>query len=209
MHLIDWGIFDFFYITTKENLMTLDRQQIHSILYQVCVFRADHGIWFADTLSASPMQPLNGMWRNFTGRKYSTTSAKFVVSGWLESKDCNPGLCQRDIWLLLCNHGTDFDENGQGARAQCRLELFFFWLIGKRRWPMWPLISWYIFEFSPAAAEQNLGIEDKEQVRNVLYQFYGFLFCYVFFLGGGGLMKWNIRSLLCNRLHVTGFDEAW
>ena len=36
------------------------------------------GLWFADTFSTIPLKPLNGIQRNLTGGKISTSSAKFV-----------------------------------------------------------------------------------------------------------------------------------
>ena len=40
-----------------------------------------HGLWLADTFSTSPLKPLNGIQRNLTGSKISTSSTKFVVFG--------------------------------------------------------------------------------------------------------------------------------
>ena len=51
------------------------------------------GLWLAETFSTSPLKPLHGIQRNFTGSKISTSSTKFV----------------------------------------------FFGLIGKTRWPPWPI----------------------------------------------------------------------
>ena len=42
------------------------------------------GLWLAETFSTSPLKPLNRMQRNIIGSKISTSSAKFVFSGWLE-----------------------------------------------------------------------------------------------------------------------------
>ena len=60
------------------------------------------GLWLAETFSTSSLKPLNGIQRNLTGSKISTSSTKFV----------------------------------------------FFEPIGKRRWPLWLLIGWDIFDFS-------------------------------------------------------------
>ena len=38
------------------------------------------GLWLAETFSTSPLKPLNGIWRNLTGSKISTSS-KFVFFG--------------------------------------------------------------------------------------------------------------------------------
>ena len=39
------------------------------------------GLWFAETFSTSPLKPLNGIQRNLTGSKISTSSTKFVLFG--------------------------------------------------------------------------------------------------------------------------------
>ena len=39
------------------------------------------GLWLADTFSTSPLKPLNGIQRNLTGSKISTSSTKFVFFG--------------------------------------------------------------------------------------------------------------------------------
>ena len=39
------------------------------------------GLWLAETFSTSPMKPLNGIQRNLTGSKISTSSTKFVFFG--------------------------------------------------------------------------------------------------------------------------------
>ena len=129
--LIGWHIFDFSSETAEQNSTKLDRKQDLNVLYQVCVFRADWkktdgrpSLWLADTFSTSPLKPLNGIQRNLTGSKISTSSTKFV----------------------------------------------FFGLIGKTRWPPWPLIGWDIFDFSSETAEQNSTKFDRKQDLNVLYQ---------------------------------------
>ena len=39
------------------------------------------GLWLAETFSTSPLKPLNGIQRNMTGSKITTSSAKFVFFG--------------------------------------------------------------------------------------------------------------------------------
>ena len=87
-HLIGWDIFDFFSETAEQNSTKLDRKQDLNVLHQVCVFRADQekqdgrpGLWLAETFSTSPLKPLNGIQRNLTGSKISTSSTKFVFFG--------------------------------------------------------------------------------------------------------------------------------
>ena len=181
--LIGWDIFYFFSETAERNSTKLDRKQDLNVLYQVCVFRADRknkmaalasdwlrhfrlllwnrwtefnetwqearsqrplpslcfsgrsekqdgcpGLWLAETFSTSPLKPLNGIQRNLTGSKISTSSTKFV----------------------------------------------FFRLIGKTRWPPWPLIGWDIFDFSSETAELNSTKLDRKQDLNVLYEVFVF-----------------------------------
>ena len=83
--LIGWDIFVFSSETAERNSMKLNRKQDINVLYQVCVFRADRekkdgrpGLWLAETFSTSPLKPLNGIQRNLTGSKISTSSIQFV-----------------------------------------------------------------------------------------------------------------------------------
>ena len=79
--LIDWDIFNFSSETAKRNLMKLDKKQDFNVLYQVCFSGRSEkqdgrpGLWLVDTFSTSP---LNGLQRNLTGRKISTSSSKFL-----------------------------------------------------------------------------------------------------------------------------------
>ena len=109
----------------------LERKQELNILYQVLCFSGrsekqdDHpGLWLAETFSTSPLNSPNRIQWNWTGRKISMSSTKFV----------------------------------------------FFGLIGKTRWPPWPLIVLDIFDFSSETAERNSTKLDMKQDLNVLYQ---------------------------------------
>ena len=86
--LIGWDIFDFSSETAERNSTKLDRKQDLNVPYQVYVFRADRkkqdgrpGLWLAETFSTSHLKPLNGIQRNLTGSKISTSSTKFVFLG--------------------------------------------------------------------------------------------------------------------------------
>ena len=85
---LTFHIFDFSSETTERNSTKLDRKQDLNVLYQVCVFPADRkkqdgrpGHWLAETFSTSHLKPLNGIQRNLTGSKISTSSTKFVFFG--------------------------------------------------------------------------------------------------------------------------------
>ena len=50
------------------------------------------GVWLAETFSTSPLNSLNGIQRNLTGSKISTSSTKFVFFVPIVKKDGRPGL---------------------------------------------------------------------------------------------------------------------
>ena len=85
---LTFHIFDFSSETTERNLTKLYRKVDLNVLYQVCVFRADRknkmaalaSNWLRH-FSSSPLKPLNGIHRNLTGSKISTSSTKFVFFG--------------------------------------------------------------------------------------------------------------------------------
>ena len=83
--LIGRAIFGFSSESAERNSGKLDRKQDLNILYQVCVFWADWKNKMATLasdwlrhFSTSPLKPLNGIQRNLTGSKISTSSTKFV-----------------------------------------------------------------------------------------------------------------------------------
>ena len=68
---------------TERNAMQLDRKQDLNVLYQNSVFRVDQknngnpGLWLTETFSTSPLKLLNGIVRNLTGSKISTSYTNF------------------------------------------------------------------------------------------------------------------------------------
>ena len=47
-------------------------------------------LWLAETFSASPLKPLNGILWNLTGSKISKSSTKFVFFGLISKQKCLP-----------------------------------------------------------------------------------------------------------------------
>ena len=82
------------------------------------------GLWLAETFSTSPLKLLNGIQRNLTGRKISTSSTKFVFF-WADRKNKMAALTSdwlRHFPLLLWNRWTEFNEAWREARSQRPLQ---------------------------------------------------------------------------------------
>ena len=85
--LIGWDILDFLSETTERYSTKLDTKQDLNAFYQVRVFRTDRnqngrpGLWLAETFFTSSLKLLNGIQRNLTRSKISTSSTKFVFCG--------------------------------------------------------------------------------------------------------------------------------
>ena len=123
----DWlHIFDFFSVTAERNSTKLDRKQDLNVLYQVCVFRVDRkkkgppGLWLAESFSTSSLKLLNGIQRNLTGSKISTSSTKFVFFRQIVKTNGRYGLwlAESFCWLLLWNRWMECKETWQEARSQ-------------------------------------------------------------------------------------------
>ena len=130
------------------------------------------GLWLAETFSTSPLKRLNGIQRNLTGSKISTSSTKFVFLCWSENQDGRPGLWLAETFstspLKPLNR---IQRNLTGSKiSSSSTKLVFFGPIGKTRWPPWPLIGWDIFHFSSETTEQNSTKLDRKQDLNVLCQ---------------------------------------
>ena len=73
------------------------------------------GLWLAETFSTSFLKPLNGIQRNLTGSKISTSSTKFVFFGPISKQKCSPWLIPQKggrlysgaryvaLWASCCN----------------------------------------------------------------------------------------------------------
>ena len=150
------------------------------------------GLWLAETFSTSPLKPLNGIQRNLTGNKISTSSTKFVFLGPIGKTRWPP-------WILICWDIIDFssetaERNSTKLDRKQDLNILYqvcvLGSIGKTRWPPWPLIGWDIFYFSSETVKRNSTKLYRKQDLNVLYQ--------VFFLFFGPIRKtrWPPWSLI-------------
>ena len=75
-------------------------------------------LWFAITVSKSPVNPLIVIQRNLTGSKISTSSTNFVFSGWSEKEDSRPAFDLMRYFRLLWNRWTEFNETWQEERSR-------------------------------------------------------------------------------------------
>ena len=80
--------FDFSSEPAEQNSKKLGRKQDFKVLYQVLCFlcwseKQDgrSGLWLAETFSTFPLKPLNGIQRNLTGSKISTSSTNYIFFG--------------------------------------------------------------------------------------------------------------------------------
>ena len=130
------------------------------------------GLWLAEIFSTSPLNPQNGIQRNLTGCKISTSSTKFVFFGPIGKQDGRPGLWLAETFSTSSLKPLNgIQRNLRGSKISTYSSKFvFFRLIGKTRWPPWPLIGWDIFDFSFESTERNSTKLDRMQDLNVLYQ---------------------------------------
>ena len=192
--LIGWDIFDFSSETAQRNSTKRDRKQDFNVFYQVCDFWADRkkdgrpGLWSAETFSTSPgpLKPLNGIQRNLTGSKFSTSSTKFVFFRPISKQKCpHWPISQRGgtlysgaryvaLWasclLLLWNCWTEFNETDWKQDLNVLYQACVFRADRKNKMAAWPLIGWDILDFSSETAERNSTKLNRKLDLNVLYQ---------------------------------------
>ena len=93
-------------------------------------------------------------------------------SGRSEKQDGRPGLWLAETFSTFpLKPLNGIQRNLTGSKiSKPSTKFVFFGLIGKTRWPPWPLIGWDIFDFSSETTEQNSTKLDRKQDLNVLYQ---------------------------------------
>ena len=150
---------------------------------------------------------LNETWQEARSQ-YLLPSLCFL--GQSEKQDGRPGLWLAETFstssLKLLNW---IQPSLTGSKISTSSTKFlFFGLIGKTRWPPWPLIGWVIFDLSSETAIRNSTKLVRKQDLNVLYQV-----C-VFRAEPKNKMAalasdWlrHFWLLLCN--HWTEFNETW
>ena len=141
---ICWDIFDFSSETAERNSTKLDRKQDHNIFYQVCVFGTIGcpGLWLAETFSTS-LKPLNGIQRNLTESKISTSSTEFVFFGPIGKIRWPPWhLIGWDIFATSLKTLNGIQRYLTGSKISTPSTKFvFFGPIGKARRLPWPILQ--------------------------------------------------------------------
>ena len=215
--LIGWHIFDFSSETAEQNSTKLDRKQDLNVLYQVCVFRADRRNKMAALASDWLRHFRLLLWNRWTEFKETWQEARsqrplpsLYFSGRSKKQDGRPGL-----WLAKTFSTSPLKPlnriqgNLTGSKISTPSTKFvFFGPIGKTKWPPWPLIGWYIFDFSSETAERNSPKLNRKQDLNALDQV-----CVLWADRKNKMatlaFDWlrHFRLLLSNRW--TEFNETW
>ena len=128
--LIDWDIFDFSSETADRNTTKFDRKQDQSVLYQVCVFRANRKNKMAAPASNLLRHFLLLLWNRRTeytklGRKQDLNVLYQVCvfrADWKNKMAARVCDLLSYFRLLLSNRWTEFKETWPEARSQCPLQ---------------------------------------------------------------------------------------
>ena len=175
---VNFHIFDFSSEAAERNSTKLDRNQDLNALYPVCVFRADPKNKMAalasDWLRHFRLLLRNGLTEfNETWQKARSQRPlpSLCFSGRSEKQDGHPGRCLAETFSTSpLKRLNGIQRNLTGTKISMPSTKFvFFGLVGKTRWPPWPLIGWDIFHFFSETAEQNSTKLDRKQDLNVFY----------------------------------------
>ena len=126
--------------TAEQNSTKLDRKQDLKVLYQVCVFRADRKNKIATPSSDWLSHFLLLLWNRWT--EFNKTWREVRSRGPLPNG--RPGLWFAETFLaspLKSLKGILWNLTGSKIFTSAT-KFVFFRLIGKPRWPPWPLIGW-------------------------------------------------------------------
>ena len=195
--LIGWDIFDFFSETAEWN-STKTWQEVRSQrpLLSLCfwVDRKNKMAALASDWLRHFRLLLRNRWTEFNKTWQEARPQRplpsLCFSGRSEIQDGRP-----DLWLAETFSTSPLksvkriQQNLIGCKISTSSTKFvFFGSIGKTRWPPWPLIDWYIFDFFSETSERNSMKLDRKQDLNVLYQ--------IVFFGPIGNTRWPSWPLI-------------
>ena len=189
----DWlRHFDFFSETAEWNSTKLDREQDLNFLYQFCVQEARSQrplpslcFWAnrKNKMAALASDWLRHfrllLWTGWTEFNETWQEARsqrplpnLCFSGRSEKQDGRPGLWLAETFSTSSLKPLNgIQRNLTGSKISTpSTKCVFFGPIGKTRWPPWPLIGGYIFDFSSETAERNSTKLDRKQDLKALYQ---------------------------------------
>ena len=147
--------------TAERNSTKLDRKQDLNVLYKVCVFRADRKYKMAALASDWLRHFRLFLWNRSTEFNETWQEARsqrplpsLCFLGWSEKQDGRPGLWLAETFSTSpLKPLNGIQRNLTGSKiSKSSTKFVFFGLIGKTRWPPWPLIGWDIFDFSSETA---------------------------------------------------------
>ena len=183
--LIDRDIFDnFSYAITERNLTDFmgskycTQRPLPNLCFSDRSVNKDdhHSLWLARAFSISPLQPLNGIWRNFTGSKYSTSSPlpRFVSDRYF-NRDGRSGLWLAETCLTSTLQSLNgLRRNSQGFKYTTSFTMFVFsgrFVLKDGRPDIW-LTETFSY-FSSAFVEWVLTKLYSKTVFNILFQVCG------------------------------------
>ena len=124
-----------------------------------------------DTFSTSPLKPLNGIYRYFTGSKISTSSTKFFFLGPIGKTKWPPWPLSG--WDIFYFSSETAERNSTKLERKQDLNTLYQVCVlrvdRKIKMPLRLLIGWDIFDFSSATAVRSSTKPDRKQNINVLY----------------------------------------
>ena len=176
---LTFHIFDFSSETAEQNSTKLYRKQDSNLLYHVCVFRANRKNKMAALASDWLRHFRLLLWNRWTEFNETWQEARsqrplpsLCFSGRSEKQDGCPGLWLAETFSTShLKPLNGIQQNLTGSKISTSSTKFvFFGLMGKTRWPPWPLIGWDIFDFYSETAERNSTKLHRKQDLNVLYQ---------------------------------------
>ena len=161
---LTFHIFDFSTKTAEQNSTKLDRKQDLNIPYQVCVFQSDQKNKMAALVSDWLRHFRLLLWNRWTEFNETWQEARsqrplpsLCSSGRSKKQDGRPGLWLAETFStspLKPLNGIQWNLTGSKI-SMSSTKFVFLKLIGKTKWPPWPLIGWDIFDFSSETAERN------------------------------------------------------